>query len=294
MITCSEDGSVRLWDLESGAQIGEDWRDGANESGVFAISLSPNGKIVASGSSDGTVRLWDVERPKVIAKWAGHIQGVKSLCWHADGNCLLSASYDGTAIVWNVAETRMGEIVLGPIETGHDIVYEAKYSPDTTKIATCGRNENGVKIWDANTGELLSTLKHNDWVYSLAWTLDHKKLISASFVGSIRIYDTATWKEIAILNGHEVRPIRLSVNNQLLASTSWDNTARLWNLDIGVPVGQPLRHEARVNGAAFSADGTLLVTSCDDTNAYVWDIHTILKDPGLEDILSIPDVGHIS
>lgn len=41
-----------------------------------------------------------------------------------------------------------------------------------------------------------------------------------------------------------------------------------------------------MNCAAFSADGKLLVTGCDDTNAYAWDVHAILKEAGLEDLLS--------
>src|SRR5258706_16211794 len=72
IITCSEDGSLRLWDLESGAQIGDDWRNEGEKAGVTAMALSPNGKIVASGSRDGKVKLWDVRRRKVIAKWTAH------------------------------------------------------------------------------------------------------------------------------------------------------------------------------------------------------------------------------
>ena len=84
IITCSHDGSLRLWDLESSVQIGNDWRDDGKEE-VWNISLSPNGKTVASGSGDGRVRLWDVETKKVVATWTGHIDIVKLLCWSVDG-----------------------------------------------------------------------------------------------------------------------------------------------------------------------------------------------------------------
>ncbi|OAX30887.1 hypothetical protein K503DRAFT_806602 [Rhizopogon vinicolor AM-OR11-026] len=79
-------------------------------------------------------------------------------------------------------------------------------------------------------------------------------------------------------------------NDRLLASTSRDDTARLWNLDTNIQVGQPLQHKHTVTGAAFSPDGKLLATGCEDKNAYVWDICTILKDAGLEDLLSLPNV----
>jgi WD40 repeat protein len=78
MMTGSQDGSLRVWDLQSGKQIGNDWRDGGGA--VYVIGLSPNGKKVTSGSSDGAVRLWDVDTGKVIAKWLGHTRNAFSVC----------------------------------------------------------------------------------------------------------------------------------------------------------------------------------------------------------------------
>jgi WD40 repeat protein len=61
---------------------------------------------------------------------------------------------------------------------------------------------------------------------------DGKKLISGSY-RQIRIFDTATWQQIAILKCHRhiVSAISLSPNNRLLASASNDSTVHLWNLD---------------------------------------------------------------
>ncbi|KAG2739276.1 WD40 repeat-like protein [Suillus brevipes Sb2] len=282
IITCSSDGSLRLWDLKSGTQIGEDWRDGNGR--VWSMTLSPNGKTIASGSggSDYNVKIWDVETRKVIATWTGHRDVVCALCWSADGERVASGSWDGTARVWDV---KRGKNIL-TIKTGHEWVWAVTYSPDSSKLATGGNEENAVKIWDAKTGELLNTLKHDHRVESLAWTLDGKKLISGSF-SLIRIFDTATWQQIAVLEGHTsfVYGISLSSNNRLLASASWDKTACLWNLDTNLPVGPPLRHENDLRSATLSPDGKVLATACDNNNAYTWDVHAILKEAGLEDLL---------
>ena len=257
---------------------------------MFTIALSPNGKTIAAGSSDGVVRLWDIETGKVLVKLTGHDAIVWSVYWSTDGEHVVSGSADGTARVWH-AESH--KTVLGPIKTGHEYVHAVANSPDRTKIATGGYNENGIKIWDSKTGELLTTIEHEDSVYSLAWTSDQKKLISGSNDGSIRIFNTK-WQEIAILEGHQdvVYAISLFHNDRFVASASWDRTARLWNLDTNLQVGPPLQHEEGVNGAAISADGRLLVTGCEDESAQVWGIHTILRDAGLEDLLSIPNVRH--
>ncbi|KIK44990.1 hypothetical protein CY34DRAFT_78751 [Suillus luteus UH-Slu-Lm8-n1] len=285
IITCSWDGSLRLWDLESGTQIGEDWKDeGEKKSAVYSIALSPNGKTVVSGSDDGKVKLWDVETGKVIQRWTGHTQGVTSVCWSAGGDRVVSGSYDGTARVWNATET--GETIL-EIKTGHMHVWAVKYSPDDTQIATGGYNEDAAKIWDAKTGKRIKTLKHDSIICSLAWTSDGKKLITGS-LRLIRIFDTATWRQISTLKGHQdfVSTITLSHNNRLLASTSDDYTARIWNLDTNLPVGPPLQHNGWVECAAFSRNGRVLVTGGRDKNVYPWDIHAILKQAGLEGLLS--------
>ena len=72
IITCSEDGSLRLWNLENKLQIGKDWQDG--NGAVKTIASSPDGKTVVSGSgySDIAVKLWDIKTGKVVAKWTGH------------------------------------------------------------------------------------------------------------------------------------------------------------------------------------------------------------------------------
>lgn len=315
IVTCSFDGSLRLWDLESGAQIGKEWRDEGDMAGVRAMALSPNGKNIVSGSSDGTVRLWDVETGEVIARCQeGHSDWVTSVCWSPNGERVVSGSYDGTARVWDVIS---GEPVQGlnPIKTEHEYVGAVSYSPEARMIATGGYNENGIKIWDAKTGELLSTITLDRSVWSLAWTSDEKKLIAGLFDSSIRIFGTATWQQIAILEGHtnSVCSLTLFQNDRLLASSSWDKTARLWNLDtilqVGPPlqhkqdvknvafyavwnvatnlqVGPPLQHEQDVECVAFSADGKLLSTACDDNNVYVWDIHAILNTASLGDLLN--------
>jgi WD40 repeat protein len=209
----------------------------------------------------------------------------------------LSGSWDGTAIVWNV---KTGETIL-EIKTGHECVHTVKYSPDNTQIATGGYNvdDYAAKIWDAKTGELIATLDHDWQVFSLAWTSDGKKLITAS-CGPISIFDTATWEQTGTLDGHTdwVNAISLPCN-RLLASASDDNTARIWNLDTNLPVGPPLQHKDWVHSPAFSANGQVLVTGCSKGDTYTWNVNAILTKAGLEDLLNddvsastSPTLGH--
>ncbi|KAG1845674.1 quinon protein alcohol dehydrogenase-like superfamily [Suillus subluteus] len=277
MMTCSRDGSLRVWNVKSGKQIGEDYRDpdGDNNIEVRTIALSPDGKKVVSGSLDGGMRLWDIDTGKVIGKWTGHTATVRSVCWSRDGRRVVSGSDDGTARQWDVEN---GETFLGPIKTGHTNVYTVVYSPDMTMFATAGyyeywnrddEYEDKVRIWDAKTSELVATLNgHAHMVNCLAWTPDGKTLISGSGDCSIRTWNTTTWKQIALLKHTDiVYAIAISPNGRILASASfYYMTSQLWNLDNNQPI-----------------DGKLLATS-GDHNVYTWDVTAIVKEAGLEDL----------
>jgi WD40 repeat protein len=137
-VTCSSDGSLRVWDLESGTQIGEDWQDDeANEAGGINMALSSNGKTIVTGSRDRKVKLWDVKTGKVIQRWTGHTGNVTSVCWSAGGNRVVSGSTDGTARIWNA---KTGETIL-EIKTVHESVWAVICSPDNTQIATGGYHQ---------------------------------------------------------------------------------------------------------------------------------------------------------
>jgi len=293
IITCSLDGSLRVWNLESGEPIGNDWRD--VESDVHTIALSPDGKNLASGSEDGVVRLWDVDTGKVIDRWTGHKELVTSVCWCPDGHRVLSGSLDGTARQWNV---KSGETILAPTKTGHAKVEAVVYSPDTNKFATGGFDESlavglsdcSIKVWDAKTGNLITALKgHTDTVSCLAWGVE---LISGSADHWIRIWNTSTWEQIIGLNEHTAGVSAIAIHDRILASASHDKTARLWNLDDSwLPISSPLKHADTVSCVSFSAGGQLLATGCHDHNAYAW---TIIRDTPARRLGSILKDSNVS
>ncbi|KAG2343896.1 WD40 repeat-like protein [Suillus weaverae] len=268
IISCSYDGSIRIWDLESGTQVGEAWKDEEGGS-VFAIALSPDGKTIASGNEDGAMRFWDINTGKVVNKWMGHTDDVQSVRWSPDGGRVVSGSRDETFRVWDVKNNKT-ILILAPImsKKKDDHVWAiCDYSPNGEMIATGGDNY-GLKVWDAKTGELLKTIEIG-FTRCLAWTSESKSdALVASKSSQIGKFDVTTWTEIA--------------------------TAQLWNLANNQPIGPPLHHEGRVRCAAFSADGKLLVTGCwsleteteTETHIYTWDVFAILREAGLEDLLS--------
>jgi WD40 repeat protein len=268
IITYSWDGAFRVWDLETGKQVGEKWED--KDRGAATIAISPGGKKIASGSKDGAVKLWNIDTGKVFKTWTGHTKKVRCVSWSPDGGRVVSGSIDGTIRVWDV---QSGKTILGPIKATDDFlgVLAACYSPDAKMIATGGTR---LKIWDANSGESLKSFAVHSGC--LAWTSDGKTLIA-----ELSKIDTATWTVRAPVCEDFVDTISVSPNDHILASTTYlDMTAQLWNLETNQPIGTPLHHQNVVDSVAFSADGKFLVTNC-DYHIYTWDVSAIIKGAGL-------------
>jgi len=99
LATCSQDSTVRLWQVPSGAC--RELTGHTDE--VFAVAFHPDGTRLATGGRDGAVWLWDLKRGEEVARLPGHITYVWSLAFSPDGKTLASASGDSTVRLWDTA-----------------------------------------------------------------------------------------------------------------------------------------------------------------------------------------------
>ncbi len=69
-----------------------------------------------------------------------------------------------------------------------------------------------------------------------------------------------------------VLEVAFSPDGKMIATASWDKTARVWDLATGQPIGPPITHRDAVRSVAFSPDGHWLATASNDGTARIWDV----------------------
>ncbi|BAY13587.1 serine/threonine-protein kinase [Calothrix sp. NIES-2098] len=244
LATASDDRIIKLWDIN---QLQEICTLVGHSHAVKSVAFSPDGHILASGSWDKTVKLWDVNTGKEISTLTGHQLQVSSVAFSPQGQLLASASFDRTICLWQLPTTEMllkdrqaiGEFKNRPDCTlvgnlsGHAwAVLTVAFSPDGKILAT-GSDDNTIKLWEVNTGQVITTLLGHSWsVVAVAFTPDGTTLISASRDRTVKLWKVSTAEEIATLSGHadSVSTVAVSPDAQLIASGSRDKTIKLWQL----------------------------------------------------------------
>ncbi|OHT09218.1 hypothetical protein TRFO_21952 [Tritrichomonas foetus] len=91
VISCGYDGKIKLLAKNKRKPI---HTFNAHDSPVNSISISSDGRYIASGSSDKTVKIFDITSQRQIAKFTGHTDSVTSVSFHPTEPVLISCSVD--------------------------------------------------------------------------------------------------------------------------------------------------------------------------------------------------------
>ncbi len=142
----------------------------------------------------------------------------------------------------------------------------ATFSPDGKNVAS-GSD-------DPASGQLRTTLSgHTNHVKCVAYAVDGHTLATASADRTVKLWDTATNKELLTLTGHteSVLSVAFAPDGRTVATGSVDKTVKLWDPVTGVERATLQGHRGLVAGVAFDRDGARLATASSDGTAKIWD-----------------------
>ncbi len=119
---------------------------------------------------------------------------------------------------------------------------------------------------------------------------DGRYLAVATSIG-IELREAESFELVRFLSGHTgtVTSVAFSPDGSLLASGSWDQTIKLWEVATGQEVRTLSGHSSTVSSVAFSPDGRLLASGSWDGTVLLWDA-TRFKAPKITSLIFPPTI----
>lgn len=168
-----------------------------------------------------------------------------------------------------------GEGLEGVIRPGNGTVTALAVSSDASFVVS-GTVTGELQLHDIVTGRCIQKLTgHTAQVHDLCVAEGSPtKIISASWDGSVRVWDATNGASISVLTEHEdqVFAVAATANGEVIASGSMDKTVVVFRN--GCSVGSSLDilegHTDWVRSVALSSDGKMVFSGGDDTTARIW------------------------
>ncbi|HEU0036513.1 MAG TPA: protein kinase [Kofleriaceae bacterium] len=299
VVTASDDGSVRLWDADSGQALAT-----ATLGGPARIARTADRTLVA-GAAPGAVVVWRAADLHELARWplpdgakpvtvAISDDGKRVIVGDRAGSVYrLSADRDDhgklqdgiiyASLVapdgaWWIASGDGGHIHVGrdgrttALVHGDAAVLALALHPDRAQFAS-GSGDGSIVVWSLDGTKRATLTGHTQPIRWLAFSPDGKRLASASEDATVRIWTLDGSASPVVLSGHEgmVMSIGFSPDGSELVSSGADGTVRLWDMASLSPLGSLDAHTAEVWYAELDATGTRIATASADKTGRVWE-----------------------
>ncbi|KAL1367755.1 hypothetical protein HN51_021873 [Arachis hypogaea] len=203
----------------------------------------------------------------------GHRNEVWFVQFSNNGEHLASSSNDCTAIIWKVLED--GKLTLKHTLCGHHhAVSFVVWSPDDTKLLTCGNTE-VLKLWDVETGTCMQTFGNQGFVVSsCAWFPNSKQLVCGSSdpEKGICMWD-CEGNEIKAWRGMrmpKVVDIAVTPDGEYLISIFLDKEIRI--LHLGTNVERVISEEHPITSLSVSSDSKFFIVNLNSQEIHMWDV----------------------
>ncbi|OAX33623.1 WD40 repeat-like protein [Rhizopogon vinicolor AM-OR11-026] len=296
MISGSDDRTARRWDLEAGKEIEKARKVCEYEVRAVAVSRDSRWVVTAGGKQHdgpGELKAWEVDTG-IVTTFHGHSKDIICMDISADSMLLASGSEDQTQI-WSLDT---GKLVAGLFENAY-VVGAIRFSPDSKKLLVNSKGRCRLGVYDIQTQKWDRRVKGagggGTVTYApVLWTNKGTRILAVfnfsdsddSSSSTFYEFDASTLETVgAPFKGHtdNINGLAHSSDGALIASTSFDNTIRLWAFESRQLLTS--FHVSNPNIVVFSTDVQQLACTTydhDDNNIYICNVPpNILASIGL-------------
>jgi WD40 repeat protein len=238
---------------------------------VLGMTVSKDGKLLATTGADGTAKVWRVTSGQLQATMTGHAGPVYGAAFDPEGPHLATAGADSTLRIWDLADGR--EIMS--LDGQGKAVLCAAYS-SSGHLLVAGGEDGVARIWDLAEKTTARELRgHRRPIRSVAFSPNGTYVATTGDDAIVRIWKAGTGEEAAALQGHVNRVWKVAwiSYSRLVVTAGEDRTVRVWDVETGSSRPPLRQHTKPVRDARFDAS-TWILTTGEDGTVSVSDLET--------------------
>ncbi len=262
------------------------------------VAFSPDGSLIASGSTGGSLEWWNAATGEAISRQSGaHGTGVTALLFSPDGTVLASGGSDGGVRMWS---TKTQTPVNGSEAAHTGPVTALAFSDDGRRMASAGL-DGTLRLWTPSDAVVLGreALKHRDGPTAVALTQDGQPLVIGAEVRNmgkappqvftrspdgrrqvvrdgrtLSLVDTSTGRVVTPLlrDSVPVQNVVFSPSGARLASLADAGVVLFWNAETGRLLTALRTDSSGIAGFAMDAGGTRLATGGYNGSLRLWSV----------------------
>jgi len=236
-----ERGTVHLFETEQNQRL----RSISVGRQVSAITFSPSGEQLLTGSEDGVLSILAVDTGELLVEWIVTDGFVNGLTFSRNGERLAIAGADGDAIVASLDDVlpdrpmlesaklkgRLPEqVILTSMPDHTDVVVHLELNAAGTRYVTAS-GDGTARVWDATSGDLLLTLAgHTGRVWHAAISPDGQRIATAGADGSVIIWSADDGEQLFVLDHQPeaILSLAFSSDGKFLAASDAGGGVRVY------------------------------------------------------------------
>jgi WD40 repeat protein len=272
VLSWSDDGTARLWDLEQPDAALLTFRHG---NGVLGASFSPSELGILTWSADATTRVWDASTGNILLVLR-HDVPVLGASFYANEQAVLTWSDDGTVRLWNERNEILRTFTHARGTCGaavnSDELEVLTWSDDGTARLWGGEQGIPLKFFARDPSASSDDQQSAPTLASASWSADKQQVVTRSGDNTAQLWNLTQPGPVRTFE-HEgpVNAALFSSSASIILTCSQDGTARLWELKNDA-APKTFRHEGPVLGGVFNRADSRVLTWGEDKSVRLWDV----------------------